>query len=79
VAYITAIAKDYGIPVQRMGKKQTVAEVAGQRPPGVTVRAKAPPPPFLREFTWVDFRRDNPDHLARLRWGIITGIPQDRV
>jgi TIR domain len=30
-------------------------------------------PPFLREFTWVDFRQTVPDPLSMLRWGI-TGV-----
>ncbi len=41
VAYVIAIASDYGIPVQLVGKKQNIVEVAGERLPGPTLRAKS--------------------------------------
>ena len=33
-------------------------------------------PLFLRQFTWVDFRRDTPLPLDQLRWGITGSKPQ---
>jgi formylglycine-generating enzyme required for sulfatase activity len=36
-------------------------------------------PVFLRQFTWVDFRKSDPDPMYRLRWGITGKKPDQQI
>jgi hypothetical protein len=65
-------------PWQQMELRALLSEFVSRGCPIIPVLLRgAPPrvelPPFLREFTWVDFRRDDPASMTRLVWGI-TGV-----
>lgn len=70
-------------PWQNSEMRAFISEFVDRRCPVIPVMLKscksAPQLPiFLRQFTWVDFRRPEPDPIERLLWGITGTKPQPR-
>ncbi len=62
-------------PWQNIELRAFLSEFAGRRCPIIPVILPDPSnipqlPLFLRQFTWVDFRKTSPDPFAQLLWGI---------
>jgi TIR domain-containing protein len=65
-------------PWQQMESDAFLREFVGRRCPIIPVLLSDAPqkpelPIFLRGMTWVDFRKDEPDPMEQLIWGI-TGV-----